>query len=283
VLRKCADCGHDFALAKDRCPHCARPGLFPNVDMAELDEERKALDRRYRKAVQDARDRGCEDIVRSFEDHAGTSKAVIARPLWETMRLASGDHQVYSTYHQQTEQELQVPDGSGWDPLRRVGEPALFGEYTREIRFGALTLDGTGVESYGECSWVLRDDMIAHRASVFEENALTFMRRHRVQVAKVDKIPAGYRAAWEDRAKLCVAKLAGRINGTTSPQDFGALLVTPGRTSKDDEFVEVHIGGPLTVRAFKRVILNNSKRRRLLVRSLRRDLKRFAVPLEVVS
>jgi len=283
VLRKCVDCGHEFALSKDRCPHCARPGLFPNVDMAKLDEEHKALDRRYREAVQDARNRGCEEIVRSFEDRAATTQAVIVRPLWETMKLAEGDHQVYSTYHQKTEQELQVPDGSGWDLLRRVGEPALFGEYTREIRFAALTLDGTGVESYGECAWVLRDDMIAHRASVFEENALTFMSRHRIQVAKVDKIPAGYRAAWEERAKLCVAKLAGRINGTTEPRDFAALLVTQGKTSKDDDFVEVHIGGPLTVRAFERVILNISKRPKSMVRFLRNELKRFAVPVEGVS
>lgn len=279
-MQQCGFCDFSFAVDLDHCPHCARPSLFPNVTMANLDIERETLEQRYENAIREAADQGCEDRVRDFESSTDTSKAVIAQPLWETLRLASGDHQVYSTYPKLVESETKVPDGSKWDALRRAGEPALFGAYTKEIRFGALTLDGMGVKSYGECFWILRDDMIAHRASVFEENALTFMDRHRIEVSKVDKIPAGYRAPWEDRSKLCVAKLGSRINGKTSARDFPELLMTQGQTSEDDDFVEVHIGGPMTVRTFERVILNGGKLRRSLVKTLQEDLERFEMPVE---
>lgn len=34
----CADCGNPFLVDLERCPHCARPGLFPNVRTADLPE-----------------------------------------------------------------------------------------------------------------------------------------------------------------------------------------------------------------------------------------------------
>jgi len=143
--RHCKDCRHAFPLSMSRCPHCARPGLFPNVDLAELDDERKALDDRYTKAVGDAEHRGCRPAVENFEGEAGRSKAVIARDLFETLRLASGTKNVYGTYHQLRQVELRIPEGSKWDQLRTLTDQALFGDYMDEVRFAALSLDGLGL------------------------------------------------------------------------------------------------------------------------------------------
>ncbi len=103
-------------------------------------------------------------------------------------------------------------------------------------------MDGVGLDNYGECSLTARDDMIAHRATVFEENSVRFMERHKVAFAKAHNLPKGFRATWADRAELCVAKLAAAIDATTRPDDYSNLLLKPGRISDDDHFVEVHIG-----------------------------------------
>lgn len=93
--RECEDCGNTFPSSLDRCIHCARPGLFPNVYAAENDAERSALDKRYREAVQDADSRGCISVLKDFEKAVESSKAVIARSLEEVQRLASSDKQLW--------------------------------------------------------------------------------------------------------------------------------------------------------------------------------------------
>lgn len=278
--RQCQHCGHAFPMSMSRCPHCALPGLFPNVDMAKLDREQRTLDRRHGQAVRDAERRGCGNKVRDFEARCGESKAVIARSLGETLRLASGDHNVYATYHQLAEIEFRIPEGSKWDVLRTLTDHALFGDYKREVRFAALSLDGLGLMGYGECSWVARNEMIAHRASVFEENSVMFMERLGIALARAHKLPPGYRAPWEQRPKLCVAKLAEKIRDDISDEELAELLLRQGTTSEEDEFVEVHIGGPMTVRTLERVIVKKGVRQSKIGKVLREKLDGFGVLLE---
>ncbi len=250
--------------------------------MAEDDKERKALARRYDKAFADAGHRGCVAKVRDFEDRVGRSKAVLARGLDETARLAAGEHNVYGTYYQLTDSGLRVPAGSKWDSLRSIADQALFGAYKKEIRFAALSLDGLGLASYGDCFWVLRDEMITHRASVFEENSVMFLDRQkiRIRVSEAPKVPAGHRATWEERAKLCVAKLGDRIDAQTPANDFSELVLRQGSTPEKDEFVEVHIGGPVTVRTLERVVMKRGTPRSTIGKALRAKLEKFGVKVE---
>lgn len=268
-------------MSKNRCPHCARPGLFPNVYLASLEKEKRALERRYRRALEDSDRKGCGHVIRGFETRSEQSRAVITRSFEETMRLASGDHNVYATYHQLAEIEFRIPRGSKWDKLRALTDQTLFDDYMKEIRFAALTLDGHGLTNYGECSWVLRNDMIAHRASVFEENSIMFMERHDITVARAHLLPPGYRASWGERSKLCVAKLARRFQTDTSTESFDRLLIRQGTTAEEDEFIEVHVGGPMTVRTLERVIIMSKRYQRKSVRLLEYKLATFNVDLEV--
>ncbi len=274
---RCEDCQHEHPISSSRCPHCARPGLFPNVALAARDEERRAVERRYDGAIQDAQDRGVGETVRELESAATRSLAVIARSLQETMRLASKDNEVYATYHQLTEIEFRIPDGDRWHLLRKLTDLALFGDYMKEIRFAALSLDGLGLMSYGDYAWVLREDMISHRASVFEENSVIFMKRKDVRLAGASELPAGHRATWADRAKLCVAKLAPRIDGNTRPEALPELLLRQGSNPEKDEFVEVHVGGPMTVRTLERVIPKRGPRRGVIGRALKAKLEQYGV------
>jgi hypothetical protein len=245
----CSFCGHSVPIEASFCPHCARPSLYPNVRAAEQETEREALAARHRLAVQDAESRGCGKAVRSFESAADSSHAVLSRSLAEVERLASSDRQLYATYYQLLDAEVKLPAGDVWDPLRRLADEALFPGYKKKIRFAALSLDGMGLLGYGECSLVLKEEMIAHRASLLEGNSALLMRNWAYNV------PAGSRAVWNERGRLCVAKLAARLRPETTEADFASLLLRPGVSPEDDEFVEVHIWGPMSSRTFARVVL----------------------------
>jgi hypothetical protein len=274
----CTFCGHPVPPTASLCPHCARPSLYPNVRAAEQETEREALEARYLLAVQDAESRGCRDAVHAFESATDASHAVLSRPLADVERLASSDRQLYATYYQLLEAGVKLPDGDKWDPLRRRADETLFPGYKDKIRFAALSLDGSGVPRYGECSLVLREEMIAHRASLLEGNSALLMEKWAYN------LPLGLRAVWADRARLCVSKLAASLRPEITTADFVSLLLHPGARPEDDDFVEVHIWGPMSSWTLARVVLSGTagarRPARARVKALRAKLAKAGIDLE---
>jgi hypothetical protein len=274
----CASCGHPVPLDWSLCPHCARPSLYPNVRAAEQKAERDALAARYALAIQDAEARGCGDVARAFEVATGASQAVLSRGLGEVERLASSDRQLYSTYYQLLEAEVKLPDSDVWDRLRGLADEALFPHYKEKIRFAALSLDGIGLPHYGECTLVLREEMIAHRTSLLEDNSALLMDREGYNLS------AGQRATWAERARLCMAKLASQLRPETTEAEFALLLLKPGSRPEDDEFIEAHIWGPMSSWTFAKVVLSRPAGTRApakaRVKALRARLAKAGIALE---
>jgi hypothetical protein len=134
--------------------------------------------------------------------------------------------------------------------------------------------------NYGKCFIILRTEMIAHRASVFEENSVLFMKHQGIAMEDAHELPRGYRATWENRGQLCVAKLAAKIDGATLPDAYSGLLLQQGKTSEEDDFVEVHIWGPMTIRTVEEVTLNPREKRAaraITSRATRERLAKFGV------
>lgn len=279
TLSQCDFCKNAIPLSVERCPHCAQPGLFPNVRLANDPEETTALEKRYQTAIAAAATSNTSNNVRSFEDALQNSKAVIAKSVNEVLRLITNTSQIFATYYQLIEAQVRLPEGSKWDSLRRVADSAIFKDQMQHIRFAALSLDNRGLSNYGGCSMVLRSDLIAHRASLFEENSVLFMKHHNVLMSEADKLPPGHKAVWQQRAKLCVAKLASKITTSTKPLSFPALLLKEGMTSEDDDFVEVHIWGPMTSRTIERVALASkmTKAERPIAKAIREKLNKIGV------
>lgn len=274
----CEFCGNDVPLEWNTCPHCGRACRYtPNVRTAQADPVREALDRRYRAALKDATDRGAEVVFREFEAAARTSKAVIARPLRDIDRLASSDKELYATYYGLTRAEVRLRFGDKWDRVRGIADEVLFPGYKEHIRFAALTLDGTGLSDFGDCYLVLKEDMIGHRASAFEENSASFLERHRYTE------PEGARSTWEERSKLCTAKNAGDLRSGMPDSEFASVLLRQKTATEESRFVEVHIYGPMSVRSVEKVILKKeagSSKESFRLELLDR-LAKVGVPLEV--
>ncbi len=238
---------------------------------------------RYQAAVAQAATRGVDGVLQDFETRLAGSKAVICRSPSETLRLAESENKVYATYYQLADAEVQMPSGEKWDALRMVADAALFTNYAEHLRFAALTLTEEGLSNYGLCSWLLRTEMISHRASVMEENSTLFVDRHALKMSDADKVPKGYRATWAERAKLCVAKLAGRIDAAAKPEEYSTLLLRQGKTSAEDDFVEVQVYGPMTIRTIEQITLSAraNKAERAMVRGLKEKLDKYGVKLKL--
>lgn len=203
----------------------------------------------------------------------------MVRRLDEARRIVTSDRQLFSTYYKGLETGLEAPDHDSWDGWRRLADETLFPAYRDQIRFAALSLDGVGALSYGEFSLTLRDEMIAHRASLFERNSAQLL-------AELNyTLPPGYRAVWEDRAKLGIAKLAARVNPGTTEADFSQLVLRQGKTSGEEDFVEVHVWGPLSIRSVGRIWYTPGKRRVLkpLLQDLQKKLSPFGLNVETAE
>ncbi len=278
----CAECRNEISQPALCCPHCGRPGIFWNVIDANRADERTALKARYEAAKADALRRGADKAIHNFETVVANSKAVLARPIEDVQRLANSTRQLYLTYYQQVEAGLKLPDNDEWNRARELADTVLFPHYKQHIRFAALSLDGVGLSSFGFCSIELRDDMIAHRASVFNENSVLFMERHGVRVSRKRDFPKGYRAVWEERDKLCTAKLAACIDSMTAPNQYSNLLLAQGASPETHEFVEVHIFGPITVLTMAKVKVTPAKAgpRAKISKALIFKLLNHGVPVE---
>jgi hypothetical protein len=124
--------------------------------------------------------------------------------------------------------------------------------------------------------------MIAHRASVFDENSALFVEHQGVKISRKPYLPKGYRAAWTHRAKLCIAKLSRRIDSATNPDQYSTILLSEGATSEDDEFIEVNIWGPITVLTMERVIVTAFDRSKhsTIIAALRVKLRQHNVDID---
>jgi len=261
----CIFCGGEIPPSLVECPDCGKPGSYPNVRAAEDPEERDALAERYRLAKENAVSRGCDSAFCNFEASVSGSNAVLARSRLDAERLATSTKELYATYYARVDAGIRVPDGDEWDIWRRMTDDALFPGYKEQISFAALSLDGVGLSHYGHCHMVLKEKMIANRATVFDENSVIFMRPITVQRAVI--LPKGYRASWSDRGKLATVKMAHELRPDMPPQVFQELLIKDGDIPEKDRFVEVHIWGKMSIRCFERVVMREPKRRRKAARA----------------
>ncbi len=162
----------------------------------------------------------------------------------------------------------------------------LFGNYGPHIRYAALSLDGgEGLVSYGSCSVSLRKELCLNKATLMEENSYSFVRRHRILPG--DTIPEGRRALWQDRHYLATAKIAGKIDKSTTGRDFAGLLLYSVGDRSTDEFIEVHIYGPFGKEAFATAVIPaikkaKSKDDRFYLAKIRDSLGKSGIPCKQV-
>jgi hypothetical protein len=255
---------------------------FPNVRAAEQPEEREALLKRVEAARVSTGARNCATVLDDFMLAVLSSRVVLCRNFGVVSRLASADTQLYATYYGEIEGESRLPEDNESDRLREPVDSMLFPHYHKDIRFAALTLDGRGVNRYGEYAILFREEMIRRRTTVFEENSVVFCTKHRIALDQ--GFPRGYRAPWERRNLLAAAKLHSKLADCTPKSQYPQVLLSSGTGPEDDNFIEVHIFGPFNRRAFERVVgpKPGNKYDTALWRRVERQLREVGAVLEAV-
>jgi hypothetical protein len=233
----CPDCGKPVDYWRDRC-RCGCFIGFPNRRQADAD--RPELMQRYDAARADARARGAEPLLDKLEALADQTLPVIA------MSFAACDDilraKKYRNYEWRTASGEQDPAGPPDHADRMKVGAQLYPMYQQHIHYAALSPDGRGLTSYGPVAmrWRVTPSYLGRRASLLEEDSFKFYDRHSLGGLGA-AVPAGYRAAWEDRARLAAAKLAPRLTAATGEGALPRLLLHAGPTHGDNEFIEMAI------------------------------------------
>jgi len=254
------------------CPSCGDDCGYPNVRLASQKAEVDALEARLHTAEVSTRLRDCVNQLVAFGEGVNSSKAVIARPLNMLSDWVESETSIYTSYQRQVASGSRVPEDNKWDKVRTQYESALYPNFYVDIVFGSLTLAEEGMTGYGGFSVFLKEKMIAHRTSLFEENPHDFVQRHKILLNQV--LPAGYRAIWDTRGKLAKAKLYSRISSETKEEEWATILQTDNGESGNSDFIEVHIYGSLNRNAIESVAGKAPRTRedRLLWRRIKRKL-----------
>lgn len=254
-MTNCSNCGFENSLMNEKCSQCGMFLGFPNVNDCSQKEEIKALRKRYREKLKLADLEEQQERRIDFERQAKKSSAVINVTLDYLYNLIAGKSITYSTYQLQTDGEARDFVRSEFDKERLGIEGTLFGSYGSNIRYAALSLDGSGLKSYGDYTIILSDESVRLRTTLLEENSYSFIRRHKILAG--DKIPKGYRALWKERYQLAIAKLMEKIL-LTKETNYAIIALKSTGDRKRDEFIEVHIYGKINKEAI-RAVRGNSK------------------------
>jgi hypothetical protein len=246
-MASCLNCKRPFNEADDRCAKCGAHIGFPNVRAAAA--ESNVLDKRYETAVDASRRQGNADSLKNFEEHMKKTSAVISVELGFLYSFLSDNKQLYSTYQRGITAQTRKAAETENDRHRHSVDGMLFGTYGRDIRYAALSLDGRG-PSYGAYSLRLEEIAVKDRSSLLEENSYDFVEHHKL---KKGRIPPGYRSVWQERHRLAVAKLAGKVSSNTIEKEYPHLLLPASPKRSSDEFIEVHIFGPIDISAVESV------------------------------
>jgi hypothetical protein len=227
-------------------------------------------------------------MLQQFEAAVANSFAI--RNVGELeLRGLTAENQMMSTFERMQSAQISAKAAEEWTAYRLSAGASLFPNYQADIRFGAIALgpDPVGVQSYGSFTLVLKEQMIARRSSLFITNSARIVRDSgMVRGAKIAK--QGDRSTWADRAKLAVVKCGGSMQSTTNPAEFGRRLLTQAASSGDEEYVELHVFRPMTIRTVSRILVHRnvagSGRRKLskaILKAVNTDLRKNGSGLQV--
>ena len=237
----CPKCGSPLSDSMRHCNTCATDVGAPNVRRCDTSMNLKALTNRFKASRIQATANGCLKEFSNLEvvlkDKSGVVVSMTGRV---ARKLFEDPNTLYTNYERLVGGGVRKPADSENDRCRCAIAGVLFGSYANSIIYGALSLTGTGLPTYGSVHCRLRSVTIDKRTSFLETNSYKFVKEH--QIDPGGSLPAGYMASWEYRYKLALAKFVDRLSTGQTESDWQTILVqSDGQNRDNDNFVEAHI------------------------------------------
>jgi hypothetical protein len=211
---------------------------FPNYRAATA--EREELVKRYEVARDDCETRRVAPSLAKLDALVERSRPVIA------MSFATCDDILrsgkYRNYDLRTATGERDPASQQNHADRAMVGAKLFPMYHQHIHYAALSPNGHALLSYGPIAvcWEVTSAYLERRASLLDENSFFFYDRYALG-QRGSTLPAAHRATWEDRAMLVAAKVSPRLTSDADETKLVQLLLKPGATRNEDDFVEIAI------------------------------------------
>jgi hypothetical protein len=240
-VNRCPNCGSEYDRSAEVCSACGDHLGYPNVRAAADPKETEALMARYETAVEAATLRGAGGVIEAFQEAVSRSKAVVNVSVFLLREFSTDKKTLYTNYQLAVSAQTRKAADDEMDRQRRAVDAILFGVYAEKLRFAALSMDGRGLKSYGAYTITLKDVSVSKRSSLLEENSFAFVEHHKLKPG--DPLPVGFRAVWNNKEKLAMAKLADFVASDTKSEQFPSLLLYSGGDRKNDRFIEIQIFG----------------------------------------
>ena len=176
----------------------------------------------------------------ALDDMISASRPTINMPAEVCDDLLRGTK--YRNYNQRVENNERTPATELNHSTRISVGAKLFPAYDENIVYAALSPNDKGIANYGPVAvrWEVTPIYLEPRISLLEENSYGFFTRHKLG-EMTSTVPDGYRAVWEDRAELAIAKLSDRLSSAITRDELVALVLKGAQSLSEDEFIEIHI------------------------------------------
>ncbi len=231
----CPHCGAPISESLRNCQACQHDLGVPNVRECGCEAERKALHKRFIAALAacDARGRAVEfdGLVKAVESKSGVVVTLLASVARDLLKRPGS---VYRDYETLVEAGLRAPASPLDDKRRCAVGGGLFGSYANKITYGVLSIDTSGLPTYGDVYCRLRSETVKKRVSFTEFKSYSF-----VGSCKAER---GHRCVWENREQLAASKLEPMIAQGQGESEWQSFLVhSDGTNRANDEIIEAHI------------------------------------------
>lgn len=188
----------------------------------------------------------CLSLIEALNQGAGV---VVSLPASVARHLIVDPRQLFQNYEHLVGGGMRSPAKPEHDRARKAVAGVLFGTYGEHIGYGALSLSGRGVRSYGPIFCRLRDVAIRDRTSFLEMNSFDFVRVKQLKAGDVP--PPGHRAVWDNRVDLALAKHTSDISNSDTLNGWERRLIRDGADRSADDFIEAHFYGPFNADAIQ--------------------------------
>jgi hypothetical protein len=277
----CPTCSRPVKIDRRFCKFCTADVGFPNVRYARRPDELLALKRRVTNAKRVIKRKGTTAEHMRFTAIINASKLVINRNVRQLAAWLARDNKLYLNFYKLKRLDENFQEDK-WNYQRISAENAVNPLFFEDLSIAAITADDVGMSYYGECSIFIREDTIASRTTVFEENPFSFNVKHGVIAGAMP--PAGYRATWADRATLATAKLGAKLHPSASDGDLAELIMARLRGAANCDFIEAHVYGDIHAECIEKVVCVKPKTKadRLIWRDQRSRLSLMGIDVKEI-
>ncbi|MBQ0719934.1 MAG: hypothetical protein KBT88_10230 [Gammaproteobacteria bacterium] len=263
----CHKCGAPQQAFERDCPSCGEHLGFPNVLLANSSLELEALESRFQSSLSKCvMNRSSSEFSTLVELIAKTSHVVVSVPVDIALKIVTDPLTLYVNYEKLVGAGVRSRGSFANDSHRKIVAGALFGSFGDQILYGALSLNGRGLATYGDIYCTLKGDSISKRTSFLEENSYDFSQKY-----KDEQLPNGYRCDWGNRDKLVAIKLEseGLIKKSSDPKKWPSLVLNcDGVDRSKDKFVEAHIYGSFNIYSIDKIVVSEFMKESVLNKSM---------------